>query len=178
MKKKKSVFYRIWHWYIKGEYHCDKCPYCWAERTSYEYDEWDAGCYIKGDLCDTCRLIPPFRWIVGTLRKKKAEYYRNHEYDDFPEWHEQEIAKEEKIIELLNNFIGESDICWKDNEGKYYPLDKNEYIRQEAWRFRHDFEDFIRDQNAKLNPPQNPWRKAISWSWHRFVDFFKPYFCK
>ena len=49
-KCKKSMMYRIWHWYIKGEYHCDKCPYCWEERTSYEYDEWDAGCYIKGDL--------------------------------------------------------------------------------------------------------------------------------
>lgn len=177
-KCKKSVFYRFWHWYIKGEYHCDKCPYAWEERTSYEYDEMEAGCYIKGDIYDTCRLFPPFRWIVGSLRQKKAKYYFNHEYDDFPEWHEKEEAKREKMIELLNKFFDGYDLCWKDSEGEYHPINTELHIKDEAWRIRYDYEDFLKEQEAKENPYQNPWRRAIVWTCQRFVGFFKPYFCK
>lgn len=178
-KRKKNLLYRIWHWYIKGEYHCDKCPYCWAERTSYEYDEWDAGCYIKGDLPDgACRLLPPFRYVIGSLRKKKAEYYHNHLYDDFPEYMQEQDAKTEKIIELIEKLIGEFEICWKNENGIYMPIDTKAHLRYEAWRVRSDFEDFLREIYAKKNPYQNPWKKAVLWTWERFTRFFKPYFCK
>lgn len=177
-KCKKSVFYRIWHWYIKGEYHCDKCPYGWDEKTSYEYDEWDAGCYIKGDIHDTCRILPPFRWIVGSLRKKKYEYYKAHEYDDFPEWHEKQEAREEKMIELLDEFLKDLVLCHKDVEGNYYPINKEEHIRYADYRVRYGYEEFLAKQNAEENPPQNPWKQAIVWTWKKFIGFFKPYFCK
>lgn len=28
MKRKKKS--KVIEWYIKGEYHCDKCPFCWG----------------------------------------------------------------------------------------------------------------------------------------------------
>lgn len=177
-KCKKSAFYRFWHWYIKGEYHCDKCPYGWEEKTSYEYDEWDAGCYIKGDIRDTCRLLPPFRWVVGYLRKRKYEYLRSHEYDDYEEWQDRQNAREEKMCELLNKFLKNLELCAKDGEGNYYQINKEIHIDQENYRIRYEYEDFIAEQEAKASPYQNPWKKAILWTWHKFIDFFKPYFCK
>lgn len=180
MKKcKKSIFYRIWHWYIKGEYHCDKCPYSWEEKTSYEYDEWDAGCYIKGDIYDTCRLLPPFRWIIGSLRKKKTEYYRNHQYDGFCEWYDSREAREEEMFKLINkHIIGCYELCWKDSKGEYHPINTEMSVRHEVASVCFKYEDFINEQEAKENPYQNPWKKAILWTWERFIRFFKPYFCK
>jgi hypothetical protein len=179
-KCKKSIFYRIWHWYIKGEYHCDKCPYSWAEKTSYEYDEWDAGCYIKGDIHDTCRLLPPFRWIVGSLRKKKAMYYYNHQYDGCGEFYEEWENKNKKIQESITKFLDGYDLCWKDSKGEYTPINKEWHITQEAYRIRCDYEDYLGELEAKKNPPQkqNPWKQAIVWTWNKFINFFKPYFCK
>lgn len=177
-KCKKSLFYRIWHWYIKGEYHCDKCPYSWEEKTSYEYDEWDAGCYIKGDIRDTCRLLPPFRWIVGSLRKKKAMYYYNHQYDGCGEFYEEWENKNKKIQEAITKFLDGYDLCWKDSKGEYNPINKEWHITQEAYRIRCDYEDYLGELEAKKNPPQNPWKKAIVWTWEKFIGFFKPYFCK
>lgn len=179
MKKcKKGLLYRFWHWYILGEYHCDKCPYGWEEKTSYEYDEWEAGCYIKGDICDTCRLLPPFRWIVGSLRKRKLEYQYAHQYDDFAEYVEEIERKETKFKKLLDDFLCGYELCWKDDEGKLNPINKEWYIKQEAWRIRYGYEDCLNEEEAKRNPYQNPWKKAILWSWNRFINFFKPYFCK
>ena len=177
-KCKKSIWYRIWYWYVKGEYHCDKCPYSWEERTSYEYDECDAGFFVKGDICDTCRLLPPFRWVIGSLRKKKAEYYFNHEYDDFPEYAKEQDGKEQKFNELLNGFLCGYEICWKDEKGEYHPINTALHIQYESYRIRYDYEDYLAELQAKKNKPQNPWKKAILWSWQRFINFFKPYFCK
>lgn len=73
-----------WKWYVLGYYHCDKCPYCWADY-SYEGD-CDCGCYIKGDIQDTCRLIPPFREIIGWPRMRYAQYWETHQYDDMGGW--------------------------------------------------------------------------------------------
>lgn len=179
MKKcNKSIWYRIWHWYIKGEYHCDQCPYSWEEKTSYEYDEWEAGCYIKGDICDTCRLLPPFRWVIGSLNLKKAEYYFNHQYDDFSEWAAKQEGKEEKFNELLNDFFRGYELCWKGENGEYHPINTALHIQHEAHRIRYGYEEYLRKQEEKENPYQNPWKKAILWSWDKFVNFFKPYFCK
>lgn len=67
-------------YYIKGEYHCDKCPFCWGGEYMPGCDDYDdAGCYIFGDLRDTCRLIPPIRFILGWGRRKRAEYFRAHD---------------------------------------------------------------------------------------------------
>ena len=179
MKKcKKNLIYRFWHWYIKGEYHCDKCPYGWEEKTSYEYDEWEVGCYIKGDICDTCRLFPPYRWIVGSLRKKKLHYQYAHQYDDFPDFVEEMERKEEKFNKLVDKFLHGYELCWKDNDGELHPINKEEHIKAEAYRIRYDYEDYLREENEKKNPYQNPWKKAILWTWHKFINYFKPYFCK
>lgn len=177
--ERKNIWHRIWHWYIKGEYHCDKCPYSWEEQTSYEDNEWDAGCFIKGDICDTCRLLPPFRWVVGTLRKKKAEYYRNHQYDGMGEWYEAEEAKREKLVELVNrHIVSGCELCWKNEGGEYIPINTSATIRQASWRVCTEFERFLEKQESNRTPQRNPWVKALLWSWQGFAKFFKPYFCK
>ena len=94
-----NKFKRFWNYYIKGEYHCDTCPFCWEERG---YEDADAGCYIKGELQDTCRLIPPFRFLIGWGRRRKVRYIRNHEYDDYPEFiekYDRELHETEKALQ-------------------------------------------------------------------------------
>lgn len=39
-------------YYIKGEYHCDKCPFCWGGEYMPGCDDYDdAGCYIFQKRC-------------------------------------------------------------------------------------------------------------------------------
>lgn len=69
MKKKPRNSEYIPHiidWYIKGEYHCDNCPFCWGGEYRPGCDDYDdVGCYIFNDLKDSCRLLPPLRFILG-----------------------------------------------------------------------------------------------------------------
>lgn len=79
-------------WYIKGKYHCDKCPYCWS-TYSYDGDE-DCGCYLKGDIHDTCRYIRnPISRMIVNKRMCKEEHY----YDDLIESYKQADIVIEKI---------------------------------------------------------------------------------
>lgn len=165
---------KAFKWYIRGEYHCDKCPYCWSE-WSYEGDG-DAGCYIYGDLRDTCRLIPPIRTIIGWPKKKKAEYYFMHEYDGFAEWYEQEEKGREKFNELVSDFLERYELCWKDENGGLHPIDKEMYIQYEAWRIRSEYEGFRKPFEVKTL--RKEWKDLILKTWHRFTGIFRPYFCK
>lgn len=63
--------------WIKCGNDCEKCQYCWEEKISNKYDEWDYGCYIKGlDYADkACYLINPFRHILGRLKLRKGRKY-------------------------------------------------------------------------------------------------------
>lgn len=165
---------KAFKWYIRGEYHCDKCPYCWSE-WSYEGDG-DAGCYIYGDLRDTCRLIPPIRTIIGWPTRKKANYYFTHEYDGFAEWNEKEEAKRENFNEAVKNFIGNYYICWKNEDGTFCPIDKDSYINYNAWEIRRDYEEFCNPFVVKTL--RSEWKDLIAKTWRKFIGIFKPYFCK
>ena len=85
--------------YILGEYHCDTCPYGW-EDWYYEGD-CDCGCYIFGDIRDSCRLIPPLRALIGWPRRKKSRYYASHQYDGFADFCEKDMQLQEKFDELF-----------------------------------------------------------------------------
>ena len=76
MKRKKKS--KAIEWYIRGEYHCDKCPFCFGGEYLPGCDDYeDAGCYIFGDLRDTCRLIPPIRFILGWGKPFTRTFDRN-----------------------------------------------------------------------------------------------------
>lgn len=102
---------KFWRYYVKGEYHCNKCPFGWDIECSHgEYPtEWDCGCYIKGDVKETCRLLPPVRFLLGWGRRKKATYIREHEYDDFPAWAEKKDLDREAVRALLKEYFDLSD---------------------------------------------------------------------
>lgn len=179
--KKLSPFRRFWNYYILGRYHCDSCPYCWSERTSYEYDEWDTGCYIKEDICDTCRLLPPFRWIIGYPKRRKARYYEIHQYDDFAEWAEWDHEKTEKLKELIHDkMLKDYVVCAKDDGGNYFELntDVESYhsIYYECSNIVSEFEKFVKYHDSKNS--RGPWKTAFKYSWDKFINKFKPYFCK
>lgn len=89
-------------WYIKGYYHCDHCPYSWEERG---LEDGDAGCYIKGEICDTCRLIQPFKGIIGRMRKNRYEYWESKRYEGYGEWYEEEEKSRKRLITYSRNFV-------------------------------------------------------------------------
>ena len=180
MMSKKGSMHRFFNWYIKGEYHCDKCPYSWEEGTSYEYDDCDCGCFIKGDIRDTCRLLPPFRWIIGYPKRKKERYYKNHQYDGFVEYAIEDDENDKKFQELLIDFLNSKNLYCKDRKGNYIPYSESDlsYFYMDAWKLRKDYEDFLWEQEQSKNPPENLWKKAFLNTWNNITKHIKPYFCK
>lgn len=86
------------NWYIKGKYHCEYCPYSWEDRGE---EDADCGCYIYGDIRDTCRLFPPFLHIIGLLRKRKYEFESDHQFDGIVDFYEQEENREQGFEQIL-----------------------------------------------------------------------------
>lgn len=64
-----------------------------------DYD--DAGCYICGGLRDTCRLLPPVRWLLSIIPRRKMEYHQMHEYDDIDEWYTEQDREENATKDVL-----------------------------------------------------------------------------
>lgn len=61
----------LFNWYVKGYYHCDKCPYSWEERG---FEDADAGCYLFGELRDTCRHIRnPISQLIVNKHMNEAD---------------------------------------------------------------------------------------------------------
>ncbi len=164
---------KAFNWYVKGYYHCDKCPYCWVHQG---YEDCDAGCYIFGELRDTCRLIPPIRALIGWPKRKKAMYWYTHEYDGFGEWYEREEKKREKFNECVLDFLSLYEICWKDENGVFHPINKQEYVNYNAWEIRRDYEDYCNP--IVFKPLRIEWKELIAKTFRRFIDVFRPYFGK
>lgn len=175
MKKSKAI-----DWYIKGEYHCDKCPFCWGGEYLPGCDDYDdAGCYIFGDLRDTCRLIPPLRFLLGWGKRKKAEYYEAHQYDDYPEWVEERNERARLFKSLLEkDILDKYAVLHKDRDGNIFgePIDAKRFCKFD------DVDCFLCHCEDLLSPPYVPlkerWAQLIKDTWHKFVMIFKPYFCK
>lgn len=175
MKAKDKKFNKFWKWYIKGEYHCDECPYCWGGQYLPGCDEYDdCGCYIKGDIRDTCRLLSPFRFLLGWGKKKRYEYYKEHEYDDYGDWVTKQESSREKYgdsvkvllfhVNLKSKYTGE-DVTLDDvlmNDNAYH-----------AWS---DYEDSVHPYVHKTL--RKRWKELIRDTWKAFIGIFKPYFCR
>lgn len=166
-------------WYIKGKYHCDKCPFCWDDYSEYLGDG-DCGCYIFGDLRDTCRLIPPIRFILGWGNLKRAEYFQAHEYDDFPEWQEKrETLKKQFNAYLKKHILDRYAVFYKDCDGNAFgePINADRFCEfDNINRFLWDCEDLF--SPPSYVPLKERWGKLIKDTWHKFIMVFKPYFCK
>ena len=179
VKRMAKKFRRAWKWYIQGYYHCKHCPYCWSEY-SYEGDG-DCGCYIRGELWDTCRLIPPIRFLIGWPRKKKAEYYASHEYDGYGEWYEGLIAQEEAYAESVKILLGKVELYRRDADGKLIPMCKEELFDRSwygcsAWEARDHYES--KAHPIVHIPLKQQWKELLWKTWNRFADHFRPYFSK
>lgn len=135
---------KLKNWICDGN-DCSKCKYCWEEKTSYEYEEYDCGCYIKGSDYDEkpCHLINPMKFILGTLAKRKANYYMAHKWDGFAEFIEKSDKMDNKLSELfISKVIGKHSICWKDSSGKLHELDTKSLVETNIWEVRLEYEDF------------------------------------
>lgn len=177
MKKKKS---KAIDWYIKGEYHCDKCPFGWDDYSEYLGDG-DCGCYIFGDLRETCRLIPPIRFILGWGKRKKMQYLEAHRYDDCGEWAEEEYKRREAFYGAIKERIFDHyAVYFKDCDGKVYgdPIDAERFCNLDS------SDHLLLDCEHIFSPPKEfvplrkRWANLIKDTWRGFIGIFKPYFCK
>ena len=163
-----SKLWEIWHWYIKGEYHCDKCPYSWEERGE---EDADAGCLLfkDGELRDTCRYIrnPVSRMIVnGKLND------RDRAYDCWSDY-----GKEHEIYEKIQRdlFVESKEECINFSE-YVYPRYCNKYDVQNL------IEDIIELYKKYAHQHRTPWQKlknAFAEWWKDFTyKHFKRYLRK
>lgn len=179
MKKLIKKLGRAWKWYIKGYYHCDHCPYCW-EEYSYEGD-CDCGCYIRGELWDTCRLIPPIRFLVGWGRKKCAQYWEAHAWDGMADWYEKEEMKKDAYSDSIKILLEHIELYQRDFEGNLEPVCKYELVDifnfgagkiNDAYRFYEDTAHPV----VGDPPLKQQWKDLLRKTWGKFADHFRPYF--
>lgn len=168
--KVKECFKNFIDWYIKGRYHCDQCPYSWEER-GIDGDA-DAGCYIKGDICDTCRLIPPFKNLIGHLKKNKYMYWENRRYDGCREWFEEERRKQEIFNDILLEILKDYEIFCKNNVCE----DKHDLVQSVGNELRRKYEEAAHP--VVINPLKIKWKELIKETAQTIVYKFKQYFCK
>lgn len=163
---------------------CSKCKYGWCCRTSYEYDEWEGGCYIKGEDYDekACYLISPFKEILGELGKKKTEYYWAHEWDGIGEWYEKNEREKEKLSDLIRQKIIGVDgvLCWRDSEGNLVERDIDGALFDGVWEVRHEYEEFAHPFEYKKLSTE--WKELILKTakvlLRKTFGRLKPYVCK
>lgn len=139
-----EMFKKAKEWICNGN-DCSKCKYCWEVKTSYEYDEWDCGCYIKGEDFEDkpCYLIKPLKIVLGELSKRKVNYYMDHQYDGFVEFMEDLERKEDKLHELfMSKVIKDCVICWKSQDGTLHECNTDSLVRHNIWEVRSEYEDF------------------------------------
>lgn len=184
MEKEESKLKRFWRWYVKGEYHCEHCPYCWEEH--YYEGDCDCGCIIRGDIRDTCRLLPPFRFLIGWPRRRKAEYWASHQYDDIGEHYEKTHEQQEILEKELLKFLGPYEVVYhpewaevlEDENGekkweKTIVVNKEELVASHVSRMHMDYEDAAHPYVHKTLKQE--WKELIKKTWNRFADKFRPY---
>lgn len=174
MKNKLS---RFWRWYILGRYHCDNCPYSWEECG---YEDADAGCYIYGELRDSCRLLPPFRFLIGWPRRKKCSYLRDHEYDDYAEFIDKRTEDEFNVHAALAKYLKKHGYLILHAINIDLPVELDKYIvkpesLEQIYEITGNMHDIFTPQ---IEPLKTRWKKVIRDTWKRFTMIFKPYFCK
>lgn len=165
-------------WIKKGN-DCSKCNYCWEEISNTDCGtEYDGGCYIKGCCYDDqpCYLLTPIKFILGFFKKKKSEYFLNHEYDNFGDWWTKKENNQDKFKQLMNKSFDGYSLCYKDADGTLNECNKELIINNSARDIINEYEDYAHPIiHKKL---KNEWSELIKKTFNMFLDKFKPYFCK
>lgn len=153
-----SKFRKLFEYYVRGEYHCDTCPFSWDDSCA-GCEDCDCGCYIYGDLRDTCRLLPPFRFLLGWGRRKKARYYENHQYDDFEEWYLGQEKQENALRDILKE--------------KFPDIEEEIGMALSCTDLKYRLQDLYAVQPLKL---RQRWEQLIKDTTHHIAMWFVPYF--
>lgn len=166
IKEKVRRFYR---WYILGYFHCDHCPYSWESRNYFDGDA-DAGCCIYGDIRDTCRLLPPFRWLLGKPRQMLQNKLRDHEYDDMPEWCEQQEREDKALRDAIQEAMVCYEFCCRDWEnGSLIPACRQEVFDSlDVWEIRRKL-DAVAHPAKPVPTLKEEWKGLIRKTWQRFI---------
>lgn len=164
-----------WRYYVLGYYHCDHCPMCWAD-WAYEGD-CDCGCYIFGNIRDTCRLLPPFRQLIGWPKKRYKQYWEIHQYDGCGEHFERVVEQDFAIEKVLKDALSGYEICRRDfTTGTLVPMCKAEWIELNRAEIRYTYEEKCHPYT--YTPLKKEWKNVLTRTWNAFLDIFRPYFSK
>lgn len=158
--------------YIYGSYHCDKCPMCWSDWSEYTGDG-DCGCYIYGDLRDSCRLLPPLRFLIGWPRKRKAEYMAAHEWDGAGDYFENMATQNEAMEKTILDSLRCVELVMRDFEGSLIPVCKAEHIQA---NIRTICDSYEREAHPFVYVSlKEDWKRLLKRTWNAFADIFRPY---
>ena len=113
-------------------------------------------------------------------KRKKAEYFQAHEYDDFDEWYADKEKKEDAFSQAFNNrILSDFVLFWKDKDGNTFgePIAAERFCEFEnIRRLMWDCEDIF--SPPSYVPLKERWTQLIKDTCHKFIMIFKPYFCK
>lgn len=161
MTKIKKYLLQWYRWYIHGSYHCDKCPMCWEDRY-YDGDS-DCGCYIYGDLRDSCRLLPIFRNAIGWPIKKILELQANSVSDYYTQWYLEDMR-----FQMV--FLHSMEILLTGISASYYNEDLHTTIplSPETAYVCKPLMDHIVSVSSDYRRNFLPDRVTVSEDWHNF----------
>ena len=169
---------KFWKWYVLGYYHCDRCPYSWDDACP-GCEDYDCGCVIFGDTKDTCRLLPPFRFLIGWGKKKRFQYAQAHEYDGLVDWYEEHERKEAIMAKTISNNLAQWQLSLHRSgvDGSTAPV---EDINAEIEVLAHWIVD---EYEQAAHPVQRPtlcqeWKNLLHKTWRHIIGHFAPYFTK
>lgn len=174
----KKKILRLWKWYVQGYYHCHRCPYAWNDACP-GCEDYDCGCVIFGDTRDTCRLLPPIRFLLGWGKKKRFQYTHAHEYDDLVIQYELKEKHEAAMTKAISNSLNQWKLTlYRENfDGTYVPV---EDLDAEVEVITHWIVD---EYEPAVHPVQQlslrqEWSNLIRKTWKGFIRIFAPYFTK
>lgn len=175
MRKKWWAFKKLpnWvRWYILKDYHCDTCPMCWSDYSSYTGDG-DCGCYIYGDIREGgCRLIPPIRTLIGWPRKKRAKYAWAHQYDDIGDYYERIHHQEQVFVDCVKQLLNGYILVHRGFDGSFHEISIEEFT--EGWGYGSHIGEAYRTYEDAMYPVRyvslkEDWRKVISLTMQSFT---------
>ena len=150
MKRSTRFLDKARKWIAEGN-DCEHCPCSWESRCE---DDWDAGCYMGVDWCDSICRWPLF---VRRYMARKANYYLDHEYDGIEEWLEREDKMHGIIAKAIQKELGfEGVICWRDcfpgvQEEKLHEYDQEEKANRIAWTVWSDVQhELVKEKPLNL----------------------------
>lgn len=166
--------------FIKNGNNCDKCKCFQSKKTSYEYEEYDCFCIIKGDCDKKCFLVEPFKSILYFFKKRKYNYYSNHQYDNISEWYTNNKKEEKEFIDLVNRILFEEEdtICYRNSyDFNYYPY-SSDYINEQFLKLKYEYDDMIKETISLRTKWKNLIKETKSYFYRKTIGKIIPYIKK